>query len=279
MKRPFTVKLLFAMPLAAALLWTLFASAQTNPFYAPLKAGQLTGMKVEDTDGGKVGTVRNLVLDLRDGELKYVVIGSGGFLGVRATLKVAPAQVMSATTTKRQTLAVNVSTPQWNHAPAFKSANLAALADPRQAREILSYFRQPRSSALGETHHSLSTTGNDLGQQTNAPEADLKFASDLIGMHVVNEKQEKIGEVSDLLVRLGPPRPAFVILSSGRLFHRGHEFAVPLSALSRSRSESRLTLNADDARLQQAPIFNQQAWESGGTNGANQVYLYSKAEE
>jgi len=95
----------------------------------------------------------------------------------------------------------------------------------------------------------------------------------------VNEKQEKIGEVSDLLVRLGPPRPAFVILSSGRLFHRGHEFAVPLSALSRSRSESRLTLNADDARLQQAPIFNQQAWESGGTNGANQVYLYSKAEE
>ena len=169
MKRPATVKLLFALPLVATLVWSLLAAAQTNPFFGPLRAGQLVGMKVEDSDGGKVGTVRNLVLDLRDGKLKYVVIGSGGFLGMRATLKVAPCQAVSAATTKRQTLAINVSTPQWNNAPVFKTANLAELADPERAEEISVYFKAARNHVSNAKSPSLSVTGRNTQPPANAP--------------------------------------------------------------------------------------------------------------
>ena len=276
MKQPLAVKILFAILLASVLVWPLVAAAQTDPFFAPLRAGQLTGMKVEDTDGGKVGAVRNLIVDVKSGELKYVVIGSGGFLGVRATSRVAPSEAVSAATTKSQTLAISVSTPQWRNAPVFKSANIATLAEPNQEQEISRYFKIDHTHHSNEVVHSLSITGDNTGQHARRPDRELRFVSDLIGMRVVDEKQERVGEVVDLLVRLGPPQPSFVILSSRRFFHHGNQFAVPLSALNDSSKSGKLTLPGPAAMLQDAPSFDQQAWDSGGTN---LIYRYSKADE
>lgn len=270
------VKILSALLLLASLFWALPLAAQTTPVSLPLRAGQMMGMKVEDTDGRKVGTVRNLVLDTRTGQLKYVVIGSGGILGVRATLRLAPAQVMSAATAKRQTLSINVTAEQWNRAPVFKWSHLASIAEPAQAREISRYFEP--SAARASAKGALSTTGRVAADETNA-EPVLKFASDLIGINVVNQKQEKIGEVLDLLVSFSESRPSFAIITSSRLFHRGHQFAIPLKALSASDNGRQFMLDADPAALQQAPAFNAQVWNAPGTNGLIQVYHYSKIDE
>jgi sporulation protein YlmC with PRC-barrel domain len=272
LKRSAAVKInLFLM---AALIWTLTAAGQSNSFSLPLKARQLTGMKVEDTDGQNIGTLRNLVVDLNTGKLRYAVIGSGGFLGVRATSKLAPSQVMSAATAKRHTLSINATTAQWEHAPVFKASILTSLSEPTRAREISRYFEKGPGGVSSQAHSALSTTGRDTGQ-SNAPTAALKFASDVIGMRVVNQKQEKIGEVLDLLVSFGEPRPAFAIISTGKLLHRDHQYAVPLSALSRSDKDKKLTLNADAATLQQSPPFNQQVWDSRGSAASGQIYRYS----
>jgi sporulation protein YlmC with PRC-barrel domain len=270
-------KILFAMCLAIALNGTRGALAQTNRTPLPLKARQLTGMKVENSDGQRVGTVRNLVLDMQTGELRYVVIGSGGFLGVHATLKLAPAEMMSAATAKRQTLAVNANTTQWNRAPAFKLSSLASLGEPGRALEISRAFKTPPNSASNAATNALSTTGRENG--SNAPVPELKLGSDLIGMRVVNQKQEKIGEVLDLLVNFGEARPAFAVISSGRIFHREHQYAVPVRALGFSEKESKLTLNADATTLQQAPPFNQQVWAARETEDLNTIYRYSTPED
>jgi sporulation protein YlmC with PRC-barrel domain len=277
-KRPLTVKILFALPLVMTLAWAVLGAAQTNPFFTPLKAGQLFGMKVENSDGQKIGTLRNLIVDIRNGELKYAVIGSGGFFGVRSTLKLAPAQIMSAGTTKRDTLAVSVTGGQWRLAPVFKASSLASLADPDRAREISRYFGMSSSNASNNSKYLLSTTGRDIGR-TNTPPPVLKFAGDLIGQRIVNQKQEKIGEVIDVLVSFGAPRPAFAIISTGRFLRRDHEYAVPLRALNPTDSDRRLMLNVDAATLQEAPLFNQQDWVSQGTNGDVSIYRYSKGDE
>lgn len=274
-KRPVTVRILFALPLVVSLAWALLGAAQTNPFSTPVKAGQLFGMKVEDSDGRKVGTLRNLILDTRTGALKYAVIGSGGFFGVHSTLKLAPTAVMSAGTTKRDTLALFATNEQWNNAPTFKASNLASLGEPAREREITRYFEASPANARNAAKYALSTTGRDAGPATNPPPAELKFANDLIGLRVVNSKQEKIGEVMDLLVSFGPPHPAFAIISTSRYFRHGHEYAVPLTALSPTDSRHKLLLDADAATLQQAPDFNQQAWESRGDSGAAKIFRYS----
>ena len=270
-------KIFFALCLAGALLGTRGALAQTNLTSLPLRTRQLTGMRVENSDGQKVGTVRNVVLDMRTGELRYVIIGSGGFLGVHATLKLVPSEVMSAATAKRQTLAVNATATQWNRAPAFKLSSLASIGEPGHAREIFRSFKtEPNNASLAATN-ALSTTGRENG--TNAPAPELKLGSDLVGMRVVNQKQEKIGEVLDLLVSFGEPRPAFAIVSSGRLLHREHQYAVPLRALGFSEKAGKLTLNADAAALQQAPPFNQQVWAARAANDSRHIYQYSAPED
>ena len=274
-KRPFTVRILFALPLVVTLAWALLGAAQTSPFSTPVKAGQLVGMKVEDSDGQRVGTLRNLIVDTRTGELKYAVIGSGGFFGMHSTLKLAPAEVMSAGTTKRETLALFATNYQWKNAPPFKASNLASLGEPAREREISRYFEASPANARSATKYALSTTGRDSGPATNPPPAELKFANDLIGLRVVNSKQEKVGEVIDLLVSFGPPRPAFAIISTTRFYRHEHEYAVPLTALRPTDGWHKLLLDADAAALQQAPNFNQQAWESRGDSGAAKIFRYS----
>jgi sporulation protein YlmC with PRC-barrel domain len=276
LKRPATVKILFALPLTSTLVWALLGAAQTNPFTL-LKAGQLTGMKVEDSDGQKIGTIRNLILDTHSGELKYVVIGSGGFWGVHATLKLAPSQMMSADTTKRDTLAMHATHRRWNHAPVFKASNLASLAEPENAREISRYFELSAARGPNTVGRALSSTGNDTG--TNMPQVELKFASDLMGRRVVNKKEEKIGELSDLIVSFGRGRSVFAIVSTGKVFHHGHQYAVPLNSLIRKSGETKLTLDADAAALEQAPPFDQQNLQAASTNDASRIYNYSKSEE
>jgi sporulation protein YlmC with PRC-barrel domain len=232
------------------------------------------GMRVEDAYGKKAGTVRNLILNMNDGRLRYVVVGAGGYLGVHATLKLAPAQAISAATAKSETLALNVTTPHWNQAPAFKYSSLANLADPARAHDVSRFFEMSGSTRpRGATNH-LATTGREPAQ-ANSPAPTLKLGSDLIGMRVVNQKQEKVGEVLDLLVGLGESRPAFVIISTGRLFHHGHQYAVPLNILA--RANNKLELDADATALEQAPMFDDLAWNLRGSNSLH-VYRYGASE-
>jgi sporulation protein YlmC with PRC-barrel domain len=273
LKRLSAVKVLCL--LAAALISAPAAWAQTNAISLPLKARQLTGLKVENSDGQRVGTVRNLVVDIKTGRLRYVVIASGGFLGVRSTLKLAPAWAMSNATAKRGVLAVSATATQWSHAPVFKWSSLASLGEPNRAREIALDFQRASIGAFNAPTNSLTTTGREAA--TNSPAPELRFASDVIGLRVVNQKQEKIGEVTDLLVSFGAPRPSFAIISSGRLFHREHEYAVPLRGLRSSGDDGKLVLNADAAALQQAAPFNQQAWDARGRNDG--IYRYSTLED
>jgi len=271
LKRSAALDISFVALLAATLILTFTVVAGTVSAPPPLRARQLDGMKVEDSDGQKAGTVRNLVLNMNTGNLRYVVIGYGGYLGVHATLKLAPTQVMSAATTKSETLALNATTTQWRQAPAFKYSNLSTLAERDAANEIARYFSI--SNGVIGNGVSLSKTGRD--QSADTQPARLKFASDVIGMRVINAKREKIGEVVDLLVSFGQPRPAFAVISSGRLFQHDRQYAVPLTALS--TSDKKLLWNVDAATLQNAPEFDQAAWESRG--GAGRVYRYSTPED
>lgn len=271
-KRPLKVRALLAIPLVLTLIWALSGAAQTNPFFAPLKAGKLTGLKVEDTDGVVVGTIRNLILDTRTGELKYAVIGSGGFLGVNATLRLAPAQIMTAGTAKRGIVAIDTTLDRWRRAPIFKRSELSSLVQSGGAREIAAYFAQ----RPGRAGRRLSVTGRETPDQTNAPEPILKFASDIVSSRVVNQRQQKMGEILDLLVSFEEPRRSFAIVSSSRLSWRAHEYAVPLRSLEATGENHKLLLDADASALTEAPVFNQRAWESGGTNNSGRIYRYFK---
>lgn len=261
------VKTLLIVLIVSTMAGMPFVRAQADHFPPPVRAGQLLGLKVEDTDGQKIGSIRNLILDARTGELKYAVIASGGFLGVQSTLRLAPSQIMSAATTKRQTVAINTTKDEWLGAPVFKPSQLASLSEPHRTRQIANSFSASRS---------LSQTG--AKKPANTQPVTLKFASDFIGQHVVNPQQQRIGEVLDLLVNFGPPHPAFVIVSTGRFFRGGYRVLIPLSAL-RQNNRKTLLASVDSSSLETAPPFTEEIWNTPGADGSSAIYRYSKIGE
>lgn len=274
MKRPITKDIIFTVTLVTGAICARFATAQTNGSVSPLTAGQLLGMRVDDNNGHKAGTIWNLVLDLRTGQLKYAVIASRGTLGVGTTLRLAPPHLLSAATALRGIVAVKVTTETWKHAPVFDPSDLASLAQPGYSQRVSRYFEQSDARVTSRAKDPPPATGYVTGEQPAAHPETLKFASDLIGTRVVNRKKDKIGEISDLLVSFGKPHPAFAIISPGRFFQHQQQYAVSMSALSPTPGSSQLMLNADTAVLQQAPPFNQQAWQGSNTNDRPRFYRY-----
>src|SRR5262245_56188796 len=110
-------------------------SAQTNrgdKSIKPLKASKLIGMKVENRDGVEFGKLRDLALDPRTGRIRYAIISSGGFLGVRQKLHAVPPNLLSAATAKRDTLALQLAIDDWKRAPTFRLSELPALTRPER---------------------------------------------------------------------------------------------------------------------------------------------------
>lgn len=270
LKCPGVVKILTA--LVSILAFARIAGAQSRDYSLPLNAGQLMGLKVEDTDGQKVGTVRNLVLDMRTGRVKFAVIASGGFAGIHSTLKLAPAQLMSAATTKRETLSINATLEQWKGAPTFNRSQLPSLVDPEATERITLYFTKAGTS-ISSISRAPSRAGNG---RTNNSQCALKLANDLIGRTVVDREHQKVGEVVDLLVGFSQRHMAFVIVSTGKIFVRGREYAISLKELSCVEGSSRLVWDANTATLQDAPPFSQKIWDAGDLNSPA-VFSYSKS--
>src|SRR5947207_536722 len=115
-----TARLRWQTYLAAVAVSLGSAAAQTNLSPQLLKASRLIGMTVEDSDGNPLGSIRNLAVDVRSGRLKYVILASGGFLGIGSKLKAVPPEALTTATAKRNTVALNVSRDKWRNAPALK---------------------------------------------------------------------------------------------------------------------------------------------------------------
>lgn len=93
------------------------------------------------------------------------------------------------------------------------------------------------------------------------PISKVNKASGLLGMDVRNAQNEKLGEIKDLVVDLHSGKIAYAVLSVGGFLGIGDKYvAVPPSAFSAAPDQDRLVLNADKAKIQNAPSFAKTSW-------------------
>jgi len=119
-------------------------------------------------------------------------------------------------------------------------------------------------SSASETSGALSTDTSRhsaaLGDASSSI-GKINKASSLIGMDVRNTQNEKLGEIKDLVVDLSSGKVAYAVLSVGGFLGIGDKYiAVPTSAFTVAPDQDRVTLNADKARIQNAPGFAKSAW-------------------
>jgi len=86
-------------------------------------------------------------------------------------------------------------------------------------------------------------------------------ASEIIGMEVRNNENEKLGKVEDLIVNLGAGHVSYAILSMGGVLGIGDKLVlVPVSEFVYGLSDKKLVLNTSKDVLKNAPRFEKGKW-------------------
>lgn len=115
----------------------------------------------------------------------------------------------------------------------------------------------------------------DTQHRTNRLNGAAK-ASDVIGMEVKNNQDEKLGKVEDLAVDLETGRIVEVIVSTGGFLGVGDRLtAVPPQALHHDAGQKILQLDANKEKLSGAPEFDMSNWNSASDSShLTAVYNY-----
>lgn len=116
---------------------------------------------------------------------------------------------------------------------------------------------------LDESEYSEART-------TESQPAKYNKASGLIGMDVRNHKNEKLGQIKDLVFDLKSERVAYAVLSTDLLDFENFEFfpfcekliAVPLSAFTPGMDHNYMILHAETDKLASATGFSYDKWPS-----------------
>lgn len=112
-------------------------------------AEEIEGATIRNPQGDKIGSVDHVVIDPQSRQVKYAVVGVGGFLGMGEKHVAVPWQRMQPGTDSK-TYVLNVDKQTLQSAPAVDMKNVAALDQPQQQQQI-SKFWQDQASQQAQT--------------------------------------------------------------------------------------------------------------------------------
>lgn len=107
-----------------------------------LKASDLIGKKVQDTDGKKLGSIKDLVIDPEDGSIQYAVLDFGGFLRLGDKYFAVPWEVLDMTDDQKAVV-LDVRKKDLKQAPGFDKKNWPDFSSREHAIVIYKFYGVP----------------------------------------------------------------------------------------------------------------------------------------
>jgi sporulation protein YlmC with PRC-barrel domain len=233
------------------------------------RLSRIHGMKVENLTGDNVGRLKDLVLDVRQGQLKYGIIGSATLAGLRSQQRIVPSYALSLGTAKRNTLALGATLAVWKQTPQMKKRPLIALADPILVRKLKVHYPDPQAR-IASRPTAVHETGGPHGPSHTDTTLPL-VASALIGKVLLSRTHERLGEVVDLLVDFKAENAPLLIVSSKTVDQEQH-FVVPLRSC-RLLPENKLLVSVNHVAFQRARPFDPNDWAAVALETSS-VYRY-----
>jgi sporulation protein YlmC with PRC-barrel domain len=257
----------FLIGLALAYFLQVCAAAD-RPGHSELQKSRFTnirGMHVENKDGERLGEIKDFVIDLETGQVKFAIIKSRGFINFEAPPKIVPARLISNATIKKRTLEIDLSLQRLKNGPSFKKSEIASLREPHRFREILAYYYGSGFRAPADWTSSFTSSGT-----TSRNKKMLQLANEIQGWQVFNHRHDEIGKVIDVLIDLSWEKPVLGIVSKKGLLKRSPELAVPLNALEVIGPRA-LAMKTGHVTTETAPWLSERDWHALQTNA---VTLY-----
>jgi len=218
-------------------------------------AGQIARAEEQDCTGEDIVLVKNFVdnADITLQEAIQTAEHESGGKAIHATLGFGP---KSGNREKR---------------PA--DYHICCLADGR----VVDVFVDSRNGAVLATQESAAlpvslrlassneSAQGSLAQKSGRTSFRILKASDCMGMPVVNQNGEKLGEIQDLAIDTDQERVAYAVLSFGGFLGMGDKwFAIPATALTLPANREHFVLAMDKDRLKNAPGFAADRWPQMG---------------
>lgn len=243
------------------------------------RASEIAGMSIRNPQGKELGTIKDTVIDVKAGQIKYAALSYGGFLGLGDKLFAVPWDAL----THQQNIAdnkhyfvLNVDEETLKRAPGFDSDKWPNFADQQFSGGIDKYydkFRTKRVVAV-ETPEGKVRVDVDVkrdpatarpSDQAALVQDTVHRASKINGMKVKNAAGKDLGAVNDLVIEVSSGKVRYAALSYGGFLGLGDKlFAVPWSAFecrfNPSDKDYFLVLDLDEVTLRKAAGFDKDNW-------------------
>ncbi|MDM5085360.1 PRC-barrel domain-containing protein [Aeromonas rivipollensis] len=104
-----------------------------------LSASTLNGDDVYDPRGEKLGSIKELMLDIDNGKVCYAVLSFGGFLSLGEKLFAVPWSALKVDTENKRFI-MDTTEERMKNAPGFDSDHWPNMADTSWEKSIYSYY-------------------------------------------------------------------------------------------------------------------------------------------
>src|SRR5919197_755768 len=124
----------------ASLLLATVAFAAKDERADIYRASKIIGADVENTQGEKLGDIRDVVFDPETGRIRYAVLGAGGFLGLGEKYFAIPWTALTSKAGEKGDFILNVDKEKLKNAPGFDKDNWPSMADRSWAEQVYAYY-------------------------------------------------------------------------------------------------------------------------------------------
>ena len=133
-----------------------------GPGPALMGADTLIGDDVVNGQEEDLGDIKEIMLDMRSGQIAYAVLSFGGFLGMGEKLFAVPWQALELDTVNKR-FVLNVDKEQLKNAPGFDSDNWPDMSDATWATEIHNFYGTDPGMGGSTRHYQGSQGGVGMG--------------------------------------------------------------------------------------------------------------------
>jgi sporulation protein YlmC with PRC-barrel domain len=211
---------------------------------AVVKAGEVIGYQVKNSNGDKVGTLKDIVLDGQTGTIAFGVLSSGGFFGIADKLYAVPWERLRLDPFN-QVMYLDTPKETLDRLPGFDDNDWPDFSDAEQRGAIARVFETAGPTAVPTAttvvkaseilDRDVSAAGEEVGKigelVLDAEQGKVKYAALLLDdeddkMFAVDWKEIRVGAKDDQVVLNVSPSE----LKASRGFDKGR---WPESAASR----------------------------------------------
>lgn len=205
-----------------------------------MRASQLIGKDVRNAQGEDLGDIKDVILDLANGRVHYVVLSFGGFLGLGDKLFAYPIRSFKPAADKDE-LVLTVDKEKLKNAPGFDANRYPDWNTAEYRSQVDRYFGS-----------------------TAATKGKPRFvrASELIGKDVNDPNGRDLGEIHDVVINMSNGDVRYAVLEFDQSWSlKDKLFAFPLRSFrSGPQWKDDLVLGVSKDALNNTPGFDKNSW-------------------